>query len=179
MSGPNHSIGTSSRVWSVPLPGRVAAMVGGDQRKIARAQRGAQFGQARIERFQRGRIARHVAAVAVERVEVDEVGEDERAVRGVPCFRERRVEHRHVVLRQDGARDAAMGEDVGDLADRHHGAAGRGDAIEQGVGVRRRGQVLAVGGAFEVFALSPTNGRAITRPMLSGSVSSLATAQTA
>ena len=42
-----------------------------------------------------------------------------------------------------------MGENVGDLADRHHGAAGRGDAVEQGVGVRRRGQVLAVGGAAE------------------------------
>ena len=54
--------------------------------------------------------------------------------------------------------------------------------------VTRSSRVSACGGVvrslrlvvrWNVSALSPTNGRAITRPILSGAVSSLATAQTA
>ena len=56
-------------------PSAVAAIVA--EREIARAQPGDKLRQAGIEGLQRPRIARHVARMAVERVEVDEIREDE------------------------------------------------------------------------------------------------------
>ena len=59
--------------------GRVVAVVGGDDEKIAVAHRVFDFGQARVEVFEGARVAFRVAAVAVEHVEVNEVREDEAA----------------------------------------------------------------------------------------------------
>jgi hypothetical protein len=66
-------------------PGRVAAVVGRDQREVAGAQPRAEFRKSRVEGLQRRRIARYVAPMAKQRVEVDEVGEDEAVVR--PAWR--------------------------------------------------------------------------------------------
>src|SRR3546814_6586787 len=63
-------------------PGRVAAMVRRQDDEIARPQAPMDFRQSEIERFQCRRIAGNVAAVAVELVEIDEIGEDEVAVVG-------------------------------------------------------------------------------------------------
>ena len=148
--GPNHSIGTSSRVWSVP------AQVGSQpwsaviSARSPRAQPRLEFRQTGIEGLERGRVAGHVAAMAVERVEVDEIGEDQRCRRAPPrLLRARRRTPPCCPWRRRRG-DAAMGEDVGDLADRHdRRRPRRSSAVEQRVGVRRRGEVLAVGGADE------------------------------
>src|SRR5688500_16968683 len=42
-----------------------------------------------------------------------------------------------------------MGEDVADLADGDHGAAGFAQRVEDGVGRWRRGEILAIAGALE------------------------------
>ncbi len=77
------STGTRSRVWSVPR------QVGSQPWSAVRITMSPGFrpaveiGQACIEGFERGGIAGHVAAMAVEHVEVDEIGEDERPVFGL------------------------------------------------------------------------------------------------
>jgi hypothetical protein len=88
--------------------------------------------------------------MAVERVEVDEVGEDQVAVAGVVHRAQRGVEQRHVAGRLAHFGDAAMRVDVADLADADHLAAAPGDAVEQRRLRRRHGIVAAVGGALEV-----------------------------
>lgn len=64
-------------------PGRIAAMVGGQDHHVARFQPAVEIGQACVEGFERGGIAGHVAAMAVKHVEIHEIGEDERPVFGL------------------------------------------------------------------------------------------------
>ena len=77
-------------------PGRVVAVVGGQDEQVVVAKPADQFGQARIEGLERARIARNVAAVAVFLVEVDEVDHDEVAVTGHLQRLERAIEQHHV-----------------------------------------------------------------------------------
>src|SRR5260370_8137789 len=74
------------------VPGRIAAVIGGDDREIARAQRLAERRQPGIEALERPSIASRVAAMAVERVEIVEIGEDQRAWSGVARSGEHRRE---------------------------------------------------------------------------------------
>ena len=64
-----------------------------------------------------------------------------------------------------------MREDVADLADADDLAAARDQPVEQRRLWRRHRDIAPVGGAFEGRGVSPTNGLAMTRPMLSGSTS--------
>ena len=74
---PAISTGTRSRVWSVPTHVGIVAVIGGDDQQIARAQP-RQHGRKPASNHSRCRgIAGNVAAVAVEAVELDEVGEDQ------------------------------------------------------------------------------------------------------
>ena len=61
--------------------------------------------------------------MAVEHVEIDEIGEDEIAVLGLVHGLQRRVEQCHVAVGLDQPADALMREDIGDLADGVNGAA--------------------------------------------------------
>ena len=63
------------------LPGGVVAMVGGDDDKVAVPQGCLDFRDAPVEGLKRRRIAGDVAAVAVFAVEIDQIGEDEAAIR--------------------------------------------------------------------------------------------------
>ena len=54
-------------------------MIGGDHHHVVVTHRGFDLGQARIEVFERFRVAFGVAAVTVEHVEIDEVREDQSA----------------------------------------------------------------------------------------------------
>ena len=54
---------------------RIAAVIRGDDHEVICAQDGIKLGQAAIERFERGGVAGDVAAMAVERIEVNKVGE--------------------------------------------------------------------------------------------------------
>ena len=61
-------------------PGGIAAVIGGDDDKVAVFESHVELRQAPIEGFERRRIARHVTPVAEIRVEIDEIGKDQIAV---------------------------------------------------------------------------------------------------
>jgi len=54
-------------------PCRIAAMVRSDHRQVSRAQQGLETGQRQVEGFKCRSVAFDVAAVAVERIEIDEI----------------------------------------------------------------------------------------------------------
>ena len=59
-------------------------MVGGEQQQVVVIEGGEQLRQAGIEVLQRGGVARYVPAMAVDRIEIHEVGHDHgRAVAGL------------------------------------------------------------------------------------------------
>ncbi|MNL58699.1 hypothetical protein D3C87_1823590 [compost metagenome] len=62
-------------------PGRIAAMVGGQYHQIARLQPAVKIRQGQVKGFKRCGITRHVTPMTVDHVEIDEIGEDEIAVR--------------------------------------------------------------------------------------------------
>ncbi len=167
-----------SRVWSVPLK------VGSLPWSAVRTTRSPGFssaissGRRRSNCFQAGGIAGDVAAVAVELVEVDEVGEDEVAVLGLAHRFQRGGELRLVVGRLQDLGDAAAGEDVGDLADAPDVALhldARSSSVSPGGGTAKS---LRLPVRLNSPARSPTKGRAMTRPIFSGSQSLRAIPQT-
>src|SRR6185312_5695134 len=66
--------------------GGVAAVVGGEHQKVARSQGGREALQPAVALGQRGGVAGHIVAVAIDHVEVHQVGEDQPARN----FRQRR-----------------------------------------------------------------------------------------
>ena len=64
-------------------PGRIVAVVGGEDAEVVGAHRARDLRQARVERFEAGGVAGDVAAMAVFAVEIDEIDEDEAAVGGL------------------------------------------------------------------------------------------------
>jgi hypothetical protein len=64
-------------------PCGIVAVIGGEQHQVVGAQRGEDRADFGVEPFEVARIARHVAAVAVEAVELDEIGEGQAAVLGI------------------------------------------------------------------------------------------------
>ena len=61
-------------------PCRVIAVVGSEQDQVVVTHFAQQFGQATVEPFQRFRIARHIAPVAIKAVEFDKIGEGQRSI---------------------------------------------------------------------------------------------------
>ena len=55
---------------------RIVSVIGGNDQEIVRTHRGFDLGPARIEMFQRARIAFSVAAMTVKHVEVNQVREN-------------------------------------------------------------------------------------------------------
>ena len=123
-------------------PGRVAAVIGGQDDDIGRLQAAVEIRQARIERLERGCIAGDVAAMAVEHVEIDEIGEHQAAVRSLVNGREARVEERHVAIGLCQLGHALMREDVADLADRVNRAPGFRQPVEDRW-LRRQHRIVA------------------------------------
>ncbi len=124
-------------------------MVGGDEIDVAVLHFREQFGQAAVEIFQTGRVARHVAAVSPIHVEIHKVREDDRIVgRGADLI-QRHVEQ---LFQTDGGQslgDALRGENVADFADGNDVAAGGFHLVQNG---RRGGQdgiVVTTARAFE------------------------------
>ena len=76
-------------------PGRIAAVIGGDDQEIAVAQLCQELRQAPVERLERARIAFDIAAMAMLHVEIDEIDDDQSAIgerveRGEQAYRTRR-----------------------------------------------------------------------------------------
>ncbi len=140
--GPVTSRRPCSRVWSVP--GQVGSLPWSliEHEQVVGAEGGAELGEAGVEGGERGRVAVGVAAVTVERVEADQVREDQT----VDAARERLDRAGHavvVVLGVHVARDTSVGVDVGDLADAHDLAAGFDERVENGGDRRLDGEVAA------------------------------------
>ena len=108
-------------------------MVGGDDEQVVVSQPRQQRGQPRVEALEVGGVAGDVVAVAVLRVEVDQVGEDQAALDRLHL----RLDLVHAVLVAHGvdpARDAAAGKQILDLADRDDRDRRGLHAIEQRLG---------------------------------------------
>ena len=131
------------------LPGRIAAVIGGDDRQIAGLQFRLEFGQPPIELFQRRGVARHVAAVAEQHVEIDEIGEQEIAVLQPLERGQRGVEQGVVAGRLDDFAHPLMGEDIADLADADDAPTGGHHPVQQRRFGWRNRIVAPIGGAFE------------------------------
>ena len=120
-------------------PGRVVAVIGGDDDEVVLVDPREEAGEPRVELDQRLRVAGDVAAVAVEHVEIDEVREDQPVVGRVPQL----VDRGHAFgVRGRGrrARDAAAGEDVADLAHAFDREPGFLDRVEHGA--RRHHRII-------------------------------------
>ena len=154
-------VGTETQDWRVfagmigPLPTRVVAMIGGDDGKVAFTQSCLDFGHTPIEVLERRRISRDVAAVAVFAVEIDQIGEDESAIRQGFHGHNGSGQAGVVAMRLDLPTRAPMSENVADLADRDDGPAGFCKLIQDRVFWRLSGEILAVSGSYET-GLSPS-----------------------
>src|ERR1043165_7101981 len=62
------------------LPGRIATMVGGDHEQVVRLHAVQKAGNPAVELLERERVTGGVAPMSVERVEIDEIGEQHSAI---------------------------------------------------------------------------------------------------
>jgi len=127
----------------------VAAVVGGDEKKIGEAEGSEEGAEKGVEFFERAGEAFDVFAVAVEHVEIHEIGEDEAG----GAVAESGVEFFHavgVVFRGDVVRDAAAVVDVVDFADAEDGDAAVGENVEQHGAGRLDDVVVTALGAAEI-----------------------------
>jgi hypothetical protein len=105
--------------------------------------------QHRVERFQCRGIARHIPAMPVQHVEIDEIGEHQVSVLSILSGLQRRFEERRVAARLAHIGDALMGKDIADLADREHAVAALADLVQQSRSRRRNRKVAPVAGPVE------------------------------
>jgi hypothetical protein len=98
-------------------------MVGGDDQEIVASQGRQDLGKPGIEGLESRRIAGNVAAMAVKRVEIDEIGEKQTAVQEVGRGGEHLIDERHVVGALADLARRPMGEDIADLAEGNRHAA--------------------------------------------------------
>ena len=99
--------------------GRVAAVIGGQQEQVVLAEQRFNLRQRRVEFFQRLRIARHIAAMAVNGIKIDEVDEDQ-PVYVFLQHRKQRFNAGGIARRMDGVRQPAVREDIFDFANAPH-----------------------------------------------------------
>ena len=126
--------------------GRVVAVVGRQDQQVLGQELRQQRRQARVEPLEVLRVPLDVVAMPVLRVEIHEVGEDERALPAAHRLLDA-VHPLGVRLRVDRARDPPAGEQVLDLADGDDGAARGDEAVEDGRALRPDREVAAVRGA--------------------------------
>ncbi len=106
-----------------------------------------QLRQPAVEILERARITFGITAMTIEHVEVDKIGEDDRAVACLFHHRQRRVEQRGVAARLDLPRNALVRINVGDFSNADDIAAALDQLVEYGRRMRRRRQVASVTGA--------------------------------
>ena len=105
---------------------RVVSVVGGDDAKVGGAHRRFNGAEPSIEGFETGRITRDIAAMSPFGVEIDQIDEDQAALRRRRERIEEKIDIAVVALALALVPGVAMGEDVADLADRDDGAASVG-----------------------------------------------------
>ena len=134
-------------------------MIGGEDRQIAGRQRRQEPARDAVEPFQLRGIAGNVPPVAEIGVELDEVRECQAAGFGLGAEPDQVFGQGRVIFALVQAGDAAMAEDVADLAD------GMGDPprtlrdVQDGVARRRDREIAAVAGATERAGLADKGAR--------------------
>ena len=112
-----------------------------------------QLGKVGIECLEGRGVAGDVAPVAIDRVEVDEVGEQQTSVRQViPAFQQA-IEQRIIAVAPLVEAGSTMGKDVVDLSDRDDIAVLRRGNIQNGWFRRRYRKIAPVGGSFEILTV--------------------------
>src|SRR3954471_24861646 len=130
-------------------PRRITTVISGDDQKVPGFQSFDQLRESRIECFEGSCVARHVPPVAVDRIEVDKICEQQPAIRQVVPAVQHAIEQRVIAVAPLVEPGSAMGEDVVDLADRHHLAVLCGD-IQNGWFGRRYCEVASVRSSLEI-----------------------------
>src|SRR4051794_28769683 len=101
-------------------PRRIAAMIGRDDQKIVASQASQQLRETGIESFERGGVARNVAAMTISRVEIDEIGKQQATLAETIQSFQRGIEQSVVTVAALVQTGSAVSEDIVDLADRDH-----------------------------------------------------------
>src|ERR1700722_1997206 len=139
-------------------PGRIIAVIRRDDAIIVRAHVGHDLRQTRIEGFKARGIAGDVATVAIFGVEIDEIDEDEAAVRRARQRLERQVDMRRIADALHLTAGAAMSKNIADLADRDDVPARLCGALENIVGRRRNREILAPRRADKIASAAADEG---------------------
>src|SRR5208282_6493317 len=138
--------------------GRIVAVVGGDDAIVVRPHRRFDLTQPPIERLEAGRVSGDVAPMTPLGVEVNQVDENEPAVRRRLERLEEKVDVAVVALALALRPGVAMSEDVADLADRDDRAT-RARRPLQEIAVRRGNrEILAMRSADEILRASADEG---------------------
>src|SRR5581483_3539653 len=132
-------------------PGGITAMVGGDDHEIVGGELVQQVRKARIEGFEGGSISGDVAAVSIDGVEVDKIGEQQPAIAQLRKALQRAIEQRIIIAPPLVVSGSAVSKDIVDLADRNHVASVGGGEVEDGGFRRRDREVAAVRGPLEIL----------------------------
>src|ERR1700722_5999393 len=131
---------------------RIVAVVGGDDAIVSRPHRRFDGAKPSIKSFETGRIARDVTAMSPFGVKIDQIDEDQAALRRCPKRIDEKVDIAVVALALALVPGVAVGEDVANLSNRDNCAAAAGGPLQNIALRRRHGEILAVGGAREVLA---------------------------
>ena len=99
-----------------PFPGRIAAMIGAKNQQVVFLHFAKQLGQTLIEIFQCRRVTRHIAPVAIEHVEVDEIRKHDRPIAGLLHCLQRGIEQGLVAAGFHLVGDALVRLNIGNLA---------------------------------------------------------------
>ena len=100
-------------------PARIAAMIGGDHRQIARSHEGLEARQPAIKDLQCCRVTGNIAAMPIQHVKINEIGQNQRVVQRRLGLGERAIKLGHIAVGLHLATGASVGVDVADLAGRN------------------------------------------------------------
>src|SRR3954451_13888559 len=139
-------------------PSRITTMIRGNDHQIVGLQSAQQLGKPGIECLEGRGVAGHVAPMTIDRVEVDEVGEQQTSVWKLIPALQHAIEQCVIPIGPLVEAGSTMSKNIVDLSDRDHIAAlGRGD-IQNGWLRRRYRKIAPVRGSLEIVAARTDEG---------------------
>src|SRR5437764_7840890 len=130
-------------------PSRVAAVVGGNDDEIARSRESMDLGHPPIKCLERRSIAGRIAAMAMDRIEIDEIRKQQPTVGERFHSLQGPIKQRCVPVRFEHSPGSGMGKNIGDLSDGNHITAGLTCPIEQRRSGRWNGIIASISGPGE------------------------------
>src|SRR3954453_3664319 len=133
-------------------PRWIAAMIGRDDQKIVASQASQQLRETRIESFKRGGVTRNVATMAISRVKIDEIGEQQATLAETIQPFEGGIEQGVIAVAALVQTGSAVSEDIVDLADRDHVTIVAFREVQDRPFRGRNGEIPAVRRSLEVIS---------------------------